>query len=87
MQGRTGRTWATLQGANMVNAKQQATSQPAQFYRLPIVKAKLGISGSHIWGMVKGGKFPKPVKLSENCTAWNAADIEAWAQSRIEASK
>ena len=64
-----------------------ATQQTAQFYRLPILKAKLGISGSHIWGMVKAGKFPKPVKLSENCTAWNAADVEAWAQSRIAASK
>ncbi len=69
----------------MVNATQQATTPPAQFYRLLTLKAKLGISGSHIWGMVKTGKFPKPIKLSENVTAWNAADVEAWAQSRIQA--
>ncbi len=57
------------------------------FYRLPQVKARLNVSGSSIWAWVKAGKFPKPVKLAENTTAWNAADIEAWAQARIEASK
>jgi prophage regulatory protein len=71
----------------MVNTTQQATPHTAQFYRLPQLKAKLNISGSHIWGMVKAGKFPKPIKLSENCTAWDAASVEAWAQSKIEASK
>jgi prophage regulatory protein len=27
------------------------------------------------WGGVKSGRFPKPVKLSERCTAWKAGDI------------
>ena len=71
----------------MANAIEQTPIQPAQFLRLPQLKAKLGISGSHIWGMVKAGKFPRPIKLSENCTAWNAADIEAWAAERIAASQ
>lgn len=66
---------------------QQTTSTPAQFYRLPQLKARLNVSGSSIWAWVKAGKFPTPVKLSANCTAWNAADIEAWAQSRIAASQ
>lgn len=73
--------------ANKKPQQQAATPHHAQFYRLPTLKAKLDISGSHIWGMVKAGKFPKPIKLSENVTAWNAADVEAWAQSRIAASK
>jgi len=71
----------------MVNATQQTTPHIAQFYRLPQLKACLNVSGSSIWSWVKAGKFPKPIKLSENCTAWNAADVEAWAQSRISASQ
>jgi prophage regulatory protein len=66
---------------------ENATPHPAQFFRLPHLKAKLSISGSHIWALVKAGKFPKPIKLSENCTAWNAAEVEAWAAERIAASK
>lgn len=71
----------------MGNAKQQNTPHPTQFYRLPQLKARLNVSGSSIWAWVKAGKFPKPIKLSENCTAWNAADVEAWAQTRIASSQ
>ncbi|MGC2456703.1 MAG: AlpA family phage regulatory protein [Gallionellaceae bacterium] len=71
----------------MGNATQQTSPPATQFYRLPTLKHRLGVSGSSIWAWVKAGKFPKPVKLSENCTAWNAVDVEAWAQSRIAASQ
>lgn len=59
---------------------------PQQFYRLPHLKQRLGVSGSSIWAWVKKGSFPKPIKLSENCTAWDRASIEAWEQSRISTS-
>jgi len=71
----------------MVNATQQITTQPIQFYRLKQLKECLNVSGSSIWAWVKQGTFPKPIKLSENCTAWNAADIERWAAERISASQ
>ena len=70
----------------MGNATQNHSTQP-QFYRLPQLKARLNVSGSTIWSWCKKGTFPKPVRLAENTTAWFAADVEAWAQSRIEASK
>jgi len=71
----------------MGNATQQSTPHPAQFYRLPQLKANLKVSGSSIWAWVKAGKFPAPIKLSENCTAWIAADVERWAAERIAESK
>lgn len=64
---------------------------PTTFYRLPKVREICGgVSASTVWNWVKRSNetgFPKPVKLSENCTAWNAAEIEAWAQSRVAASR
>jgi len=71
----------------MGNATQQTSQHPAQFYRLPHIKKKFQVSGSSIWAWVKKGTFPKPYHLSSNCTAWSAADVEAWAQSRIAASQ
>lgn len=71
----------------MGNATQQTAPHPAQFYRLPQLKARLNVSGSTIWSWCKKGTFPKPTKLSENCTAWNAADVERWAADRIAASQ
>lgn len=71
----------------MGNTSKQNESVTPQFYRLPQLKARLGVSGSSIWAWVKKGTFPAPIKLSENTTAWHSADIEAWAQSRIAASQ
>lgn len=67
-------------------SKSQVTVTP-QFFRLPQLKARLGVSGSSIWAWVKKGTFPAPIKLSENTTAWHLTDIEAWENSRIQASQ
>ncbi len=68
-----------------INTPQQSIAP--QFLRLNHLKERLGVSGSSIWAWTKAGKFPKPIKLSANCTAWNVADVEAWSQSRISASQ
>lgn len=66
-------------------ATQQST--PQQFYRLPHLKQRLGVSGSSLWAWVKNGTFPAPIKLSPNCTAWTAESVEKWAADRIAASR
>ncbi|MFY9261859.1 MAG: AlpA family phage regulatory protein [Gallionella sp.] len=60
---------------------------PTQFYRLPHLKQKFQVAGSTIWSWVKKGTFVKPIKLSENCTVWDAAAVEDWAQARIAESQ
>lgn len=57
------------------------------FLRLIDVKKRIGVSGSSIWAWTKKGTFPQPIKLSENCTAWLASDVDAWAADRIAASQ
>lgn len=67
---------------------QNNTVTLTKFYRLPQVREIAGgVAPSTIWGWVKNGTFPKPIKLSANCTAWDAAQVEAWAQARIAASR
>ena len=57
------------------------------FLRLPQVREIAGgVAPSTIWGWVKKGEFPKPIKLSPNCTAWDAQAVEAWAQARLAAA-
>ncbi len=68
-------------------SNQNTTQHPTKFYRLPQVKAYLGVSGSTIWNWIKQGTFPRQIKLSPNVSVWSVADVEAWAQSRIEASQ
>ena len=50
------------------------------FLRLPQVLSVIPICKSSWWAGVKVGRFPQPVKLSPNCTAWKAEDIHALIQ-------
>ena len=67
--------------------EQNQVTNSIKFYRLSHLTKSLDVSGSSIWAWVKAGTFPNPIKLSANCTAWNAADVEQWAAGRISASK
>lgn len=63
-------------------------TQTTKFLRLTQCREIAGgVAPSTIWGWVKNGTFPKPIKLSANCTAWNAAEIEQWAQERVALSR
>lgn len=70
---------------------QSNTATPTAFYRLPKVREICGgVSASTVWAWVKQSDktgFPRPVKLSANCTVFSAQEIEAWAQARIAASR
>jgi len=67
---------------------QSNNTQTTKFLRLTQCREIAGgVAPSTIWGWVKNGTFPKPIKLSANCTAWDAAQVEAWARGRIAASR
>ena len=41
----------------------------------PPIPAIIPVSKSTWWQGVRSGRYPKPVKLSERCTAWRAEAI------------
>lgn len=46
---------------------------------------RFGVSRPTVWRWVKSDPdFPKPVKLSPQCTRWRADQVEAWERSRLE---
>lgn len=46
------------------------------------LRERLGISHSTIWRMLRAGKFPAPVRISQRVKAWRAADVERWLAER-----
>lgn len=58
----------------------------SQLATTPKQEGRLPLHPNSVWRLVRDGKFPKPVKLSDNCTAWRVEDIEAWERSREEVS-
>lgn len=51
---------------------------PPVFLRQPQVLAMVPVSDATLWRLVRAKKFPQPVKLSSNVTAWRADDVRKW---------
>jgi prophage regulatory protein len=55
--------------------------------RLPAVKEKTGLSRSTIYARVAQGTFPAALILGPNTVGWLEADVEAWIEKQIAASR
>lgn len=51
------------------------------------VQAKTGLGASSIYAMMKQGKFPKAITLSERRVAWIESDVDQWIAERIASHK
>ena len=52
------------------------------------VQARTGLSRSTIYARVAAGTFPSPIDLGGGrAVGWVDAEIEAWVQSRIQATR
>jgi prophage regulatory protein len=59
---------------------------PTGFLRLPQVLNLIPVKKTCWWEGVKSGRFPKPIKLSERCTAWRVEDILALIEQLSDTS-
>jgi predicted DNA-binding transcriptional regulator AlpA len=80
----------THKAATATNRKTPArmAGMPAQFLleaggllRLPQVLALVGVGKSTWWKLVRDGRAPQAVKLSDRCTAWRAADVATFIEN------
>jgi len=55
--------------------------------RLPLVKARTGLSRSTIYLRIAEGSFPKSVSLGDRAVGWLESEIDSWLSSRVEASR
>ncbi len=46
------------------------------------VERKTGIKRSHIYALMKKGKFPKTVPLGARAVGWDSVEIEQWLADR-----
>jgi prophage regulatory protein len=50
--------------------------------RLPSVVQRTTVSRSHLYALMKAGKFPKPLRLGARAIGWRVEDIDAWIATR-----
>lgn len=46
------------------------------------VLATIGMGNTWLYGAVKRGEFPSPIKLGARAVGWRRSDVEAWLASR-----
>ena len=52
------------------------------YYRINELSEILSMGKSSIWGLVKEGKFPQSIKISEGVTVWKSEDILRWVDEQ-----
>ena len=57
-----------------------------QIVRMRELAARLTLSSSHLYALIKAGKFPRPVDLvpGGRSKGWPEHELSAWLRSRIE---
>lgn len=49
------------------------------------VVKRTGLSRTHVWYLVREGRFPEPVELTERARGWREDEVEAWKADRLKA--
>lgn len=47
------------------------------------VLQQVRISKSQLWRLIQRGLFPKPIRISERCNAWDARAVDAWLEEKF----
>lgn len=68
----------TVKTGKNAGMKRKVNAKPERIGLLPV-------SEKTIWTWVKQGKFPQPIKMSDNVTVWRMSEVQAWidAQANI----
>lgn len=67
----------TVKTGENAGMKRRVSAKPERIGLLPVTEKT-------IWEWVRLGKFPKPLKLSDNVTVWRMSDVEAWIEEQAD---
>lgn len=46
-----------------------------------LLQKHVPFSAATLWRLVNAGKFPKPLKLTNQITAWRVSDVQEWSKN------
>ncbi len=65
----------TVKTGENAGMKRKVNAKPERVGLLPV-------SEKTIWTWVKQGKFPQPIKMSDNVTVWRMSEVQAWIDAQ-----
>ena len=70
-----------------MDTKNQHVPTPHRIIRRPAVEGRTGLSRSTIYLKIAQGSFPRPVTLGLRAVGWIEAEVDAWIQNQVAASR
>lgn len=61
------------------------TAKPERLLALANVEELTGLKKTSLYGLIKQGAFPAPVRLTRRASRWPASQVQAWIMDRIKA--
>jgi prophage regulatory protein len=61
----------------------QERAQTMRLLRKLKVKEKTGLAYSTMYELISVGKFPRPVRLTDRCSAWVEHEVDEWCNQRV----
>lgn len=59
-----------------------STSMVRELMRREEVEERFSVSRSWIYGEMRAGRFPEPVKIGKRSVRWRVVDLDEWAAGR-----
>lgn len=60
---------------------------PSRILRAREVAERVSISTSQVYRLAREGKFPAPVKITENRSGWLETEVNQWIEDCIKLSR
>lgn len=57
--------------------------KPLRLLRLPAVSERTGLQRDSVYRLIREGRFPRPVKISDRASGWIESEIEGFIEQRI----
>ncbi len=64
---------------------ESAVALPERLLALANVEELTGLKKTSLYGLIKKGAFPAPVRLTRRASRWPASQVQAWIVDRIKA--
>lgn len=59
------------------------TTHERRIIRLPEVERRTGFKRSHLYNLMKEGRFPKAIKLGLRAVGWDSRAVDQWISERL----
>lgn len=63
-----------------------AKPEPERLLSLPEVEQQTGLKKTTIYGLIRQGGFPPPIRLTRRASRWPASQVQGWIADRIAES-